>query len=101
MLKTKDACESKVLPFVKLSLPDKPEGLRLTVYDSKGVKFDVDGCKVKKLTIMRDPESPAKAVLGLRLQVPPMQQTAMSHLNNAVGTEIEIALSQPQLDMEV
>jgi len=101
LLKTKDACEPKLLPFVNVTLPDKPEGLRLTVFDVKGEKFSVDGCKVKKLRVLRDADAHSKAVLAVTLQVPPMPATAMTHLNNAVGNELEVALVQPQGELGV
>jgi len=101
LLRSKKENDPQVLPFVKATLPEKPEGLRLSVFDDKGVKFEVDGCKVKKLFVARDVDSPGKAVLGITLQVPPMRPTDMNYLNNAIGTESEVALVQPQGELEV
>lgn len=101
LLRAKKENEPQVLPFVKATLPDKPDGLRLTVFDGAGVKFEIDGCKVKKLRVARDPDAPSKAVLRMRIQVPPMAPTEMTYLNNAVGTELDVALMQPQTEMDV
>jgi hypothetical protein len=101
LMKSKNENEPKIMPFEKVTMPDKPEAIRLSVFDGSGVKFEVDGCKVKKLELKRDKGSPSKAVLECKLQVPPMKQQDMSYLNRAVGDELEIGLIQPQTELEV
>jgi hypothetical protein len=101
LMKSKNDNDPKVMPFEKTTLPDKPEAIRLSVFDDSGVKFEVDGCKVKKMELERAKGSPSKAVFNCDLQVPPMKQQDMSYLNRAVGGELEIALTQPQQDLDL
>jgi hypothetical protein len=101
LIKSRDANDPKVLPFKKATLPDEYEGLKLSVYDGRGVKFEATACKVSSAYLERSKDKPGTAVFGCILRVPPVTQAMLNHMVNAVGTEVGIALVQSQTELEV
>jgi hypothetical protein len=101
LLKTKDTNDPKVLPFKKLVLPDEHDGLAFTVFDDNGVKFEVDGCKVRKMQLVRTREDATKAALSWVLKVPPVKQAFRDYLVTALHKTAEVAIVQPQQSLDI
>jgi len=104
----KEGDGTRVHPFKKITLDTTYSDLRMSVYSLEPaldkphqVKFDVDGCKAKKLELKKGPYDATIANLSMAVIIPPIKVKDRDYLISAIDSELRFALTYPQMEMDV
>jgi len=98
---------ARSIPFKKATLDIVYKDLTLVVYgpaleDGKAnVRFQVDGCEVKGMELVRNKSDVTTASLKWKTIIPPLKQREMAYLIEAVDQDLQIALVESQMALEV